>query len=423
MILAVMSLQQWMDIHTVNYGGVRRLSYNSLRASLGHLQMTDIRLLLIVCDWKLVEKYDHFLNIIPSDFGVADELLLIRSVSEESKEAYTEALRRVFRMDIKSHSATQIKMLESTETIVSFTPHLQKIDEFSNLSFYNPGTKFQHYRAWVASHVPIFPSQHTIVMSLGNVIKQDKQKIISLLTPIVLRRLPDADLAKIIAKLSQLIAEQEVGPDGYIYQLQMSFLEESLFDEKMITRIQERIGLHLSSEEFNQIWQITNPSFERFKPLLERVNARAMRRAQYGLECISLTNIKDIRHLIKELRAHDCAFEIKNDQLVGFAGIPLTCSFVDQKTTVDMLRDIVKKVSIVPSFLSAHTSGQAPVHPVYFVSSETNMSENLTAISQISGVTLLLGWDGSPLQEWVNEKLAIEKEAEFTATPYTSLMG
>ena len=121
--------------------------------------------------------------------------------------------------------------------------------------------------------------------------------------------------------------------------------------------------------------------------------------------------------MLHELQRFDQDYVVVNGDLVGFAGLRLSCSYIQQKSIVEMLAGLIASESYPESFLVAQTPQKSSVsHNLYFVSSRVASDPELDAIAALPGVTLLLGWDGSPVQDWVDEqtKEAFSLERQFS---------
>lgn len=408
MILAVMSLQQWMSAHAVTEEGAG-LSFEAMLAALNQIQHTQIKVLLLATKEDEPEKFIELASIyhgitnLDVEGRVSDTLLFIMQVADETEEDYIDAVRRAY---------PRIASVEAPRAIVSFTSLMQKIDEFTNFSFHNPGLDARHYHAWVASYVPIRPTQNTIVMSLGDVVQQDHRKAVAALVTLVSQQNVSADMAEIVPQIARLLTEQEEAPNGYIYQLKMRTMEESVFDERMVALIKQDMNVTLTVDEFNQIWQTSNPDFGRVSSILSKFDAQAIHRARYDFEFVSFTNPKDMHHWLKELQRHDQDYVVVNGELVGFAGLRLSCSYIEQKSTLEMIKAVVAAETYPESFLAAKTPQKSrDSHHVYFVSARKDSNPELDIIGELPGVTVLLGWDGSPVQAWVETQRALELAA------------
>lgn len=387
MILAVMSLRQWIDANEILNREAQTWDIKALRQALNVLELTQIQILLLASDADDMQQFLTWAGTTIKD------ILFVKPVEKDSEEAYTEALRQAYRQ-------------LSPPSIVSFSPYVQQIDEFTHLSFSNPGIMFQHYHAWVDSYLPIHPPQKTIVMCVGEVVKQDRNAAAAALVSILKNKYPDKNQSVVISAMFSLLLEQERGPEGYIYLFKMGFMKESIFDQLMIDYFIKKLDITLTIEEFNQIWQATNPSFPDIQPWLTQIDVQKMRRNGYRFEFMTYSNPKDMRHLLEELQKYDQAYVLAQGDLIGFAGLPLACSFVKQKSTEEMLRDLINETSYSQSYQLAESPKKQSKNPIYYVSSEPLMTEHLEAISQIPNVTVLLGWDGSPIYEWVENSLS-----------------
>ena len=412
MILALMSLQQWMSAHALI--GETGLNHEEMLGALHKLRHTQVKVLLLATEEDNPENFIRVANVYTGisnlDVGecVPDAPLFITQIAEDTEEAYVAAVRRVYPC---------IAAGEAPRAIVSFTSLLQQIPEYTHFSFHNPGLDARHYHAWVDSYLPIHPKQHTIAMVLGEIVQQKHEKAVAALLAFAIKSDPSFAAADLVPQAIDLLKEHETAPSGYIYRLKMRFMEETVFDREMVACIQERLGVVLTVSEFNQIWQTAHPDFRQIESKLNQVNAQAIRQARYDFELVSFTNPKDISHLLHELQRFDQDYVVVNGDLVGFAGLRLSCSYIQQKSIVEMLAGLIASESYPESFLVAQTPQKSSVsHNLYFVSSRVASDPELDAIAALPGVTLLLGWDGSPVQDWVDEqtKEAFSLERQFS---------
>lgn len=393
MILALMSLQQWIDANRLWNEETQSFDADALSEALAVIEITEVKTLVLASDADLMQKFLTF-----SGTSI-NNILYVKPVPNDSEEAYTEAVRQTYRQ-------------LAPRSIVSFNSNLQRIDEFTNFSFCNSGEAFKHYHAWVDSYAPVHPSKNTIVMPIGEIVKQNRRAAAEVLLPIIANRYPDMDKGAVIRDVFAALIAHEQAPDGYIYKFKMGFMEESFFDKCMIEYFSTKFSISLTIDEFNQIWQATNPNFADIQPLLEQINARELRYAGYRFEFVAYTNPKDMRHLLQELIQNNQAYILDNGQLMGFAGLPLSCSFIKQNTVKEMIQNLIEEKSYSQTFQLAESPQKLPKHNIYYVTSANDMNENLEAISQMPRVTVLLGWDGSPVHEWVDTY-----QAEYTRSP------
>lgn len=382
MILALMSLQQWIDANRLWNEETQTFDATALREALEVIAITEVKTLVLASDADLMQQFLTFAGTCIND------ILYVKPVPNDSEEAYTEAVRQTYRQ-------------LTPRSMVSFNSNLQRIDEFANFSFCNSGEAFKHYHAWVDSYAPVHPSKHTVVMPIGEIVKQNRPAAANVLLPIITARYPQMDKNTVISAVFTAIMDQERGPEGYIYKFKMGFMEESFFDQCMIEYFSAQLGISITIDEFNQIWQATNPNFADIQPLLDQVNARELRCAGYRFEFVAYTNRKDMRHLLEELIQNNQAYVLDNDQLMGFAGLPLSCGFIKQNTVQDMIQNLIEEKSYTQTFQLAESPKKLPKHNIYYVTSAKDMNEDLEAIGQMPGVTVLLGWDGSPVHKWV----------------------
>lgn len=390
MILAVMSLQQWIDANHLMDDATQTLQIDALHSALTTLQTTQIRILLLCSDEALFRQFMAFISSQITLRETAETTLLPRQILDDTQDSYVEAIRAIHRQDLDARS------------VVSFISSVQLIDEFTNLSYHNPGQHFQHYHAWVESYLPIFPKKHTIVMFAGEVVPQDRAKAINVFLPIAeQQKRPNSNLHSLLVKMQQLFVEQEIGPHGHIYQFKMGMIEESIFDTKMIDCIKIQLEINLTGDQFNQIWQATNPDFSEIETGLRQVGAQKLRRNGYDLEFVSYTNPKDMARLANELKQHDQAYVLAKGQLIGLGGVRLSCSFLEQKTQLEMIQDIVSHTSYAHSMWLVQSPHKSRAQSVYFVTSAPTLPESVKAINEMPNAHVLLGWDGSPLDEWI----------------------
>ena len=394
MILAVMSLRQWMEANKILNVETQTLDYDALRAALDVLEITQIQILLLASN---ADDMQQFLTFAGSSIS---NILYVKPVADDSEETYTEAVRQAHRQ-------------LAPRSVVSFSPYLQQIPEFTHLSFANPGQSFQYYFQWVDSYLPVHPTQKTIVMAVGEVVRQDRSAAAPVLSDILAIKNIGADISDLVAKMFSLILEQEHGPEGYIYQFKMGFMAEEIFDQRMIDSFAEKLGIQLSIEEFNQIWQATNPTFSEIQPLLSQIDAQELQRNGYSMVFLAYTNRKDMRRLHEELQQHDQAYVSVNGDLIGFAGVPLACSFMKQNSTLEMLQEVTTENSYPQSYQLAESPKKMPQRPIYWVSSELTLTEKLAAINAMPNVSVCLGWDGSSLHEWIEQNSANVAEEQF----------
>lgn len=383
--LAIMSLEQFIQAHSLKDPETDQFKFGALRIALQNLALADIQILVISENPQLLQT---FIVYAKQSISVLNTENFDSNASILASVSITDPVMLV--REAHRHIAPTIA--------VSFFDSLQQIDEFEHLNFHNPGRLFQHYHAWIESQVPIHPCRRKLLMSVGELVPQDQSKIVEALS-LVYQRVKTSNsisLRALIAKIGALIAEQETEPNGHIYRLKMGFLEENLFDARMIESLREQTGIVFTTEEFNQIWQATNPDYAQIQERLARVNMKLLREHGFDFECVGFTNIKDMRHLLEELQAHDAAYVLAKGQLVGFAGLRLSCSFIEQKTRVEMLADAVKYAGYGRSFLDMQSSAQARTPATFFVSSGSDLSE----IQAVKGMNALPNWDGSPLHIW-----------------------
>lgn len=390
MILAVMSLQQWIDANHLMDDATQTLQFDALHSALSLLQTTQICILLLCSDSALFRQFMAFIGSQSTLRQAAETTLLPRQILDNTQDWYVEAIRAIHRQDLDARS------------VVSFISSVQQIDEFTHLSYHNPGQYFQHYHAWVDSYLPIFPKKCTIVMFAGEVVPQDRAKAINVFLPIAeQQKKPNSNLHILIVQMQSLFALQEIAPHGHVHQFKMGFIDDSTFDTRMIACIKEQLGIDLSISQFNQIWQAANPDFSEIETGLRQVDAEKLRRNGYDLEFVSYTNPKDMARLADELKQHDQAYVLAKGQLIGLAGLRLSCSFLEQKTQLEMIQDIVSHTSYAHSMQLVHSSHKSRAQSVYFVTSAPTLPESLKALNDMPNVHVLLGWDGSPLDEWI----------------------
>lgn len=384
MILAVMSLRQWIEANNLWDEETQTFNENLLREALIVLEITQVKILLLASNQEEMQQFLTVSGTVPG------ETVYVKPVANDTEQSYVDAVRQAYRQ-------------LTPRAVVSFIPNLQRIEEFSNFSFCNSGQSYQHYHAWVDSYAPVHPSKNIIVMPVGEIVKQNRAALASVLLPILEKRCPDMEKNDALRLVFKIITEHEQGPEGYIYKFKMGFMEESVFDQCMIDAFSAS-GIPIIVEEFNRIWQATNPDFSSIKPWLDKIDARELRRAGYRFEAVGYTNPKDMHHLLDELRHHDQAYVLENGQLMGFAGLPLSCSYIKQNTVLEMIADLLNERSYSQTFQLAESPKKIPSQPIYYVTSATEMNENLAAIAGMQGVNVLLGWDGSPVHEWVTNQ-------------------
>lgn len=275
--------------------------------------------------------------------------------------------------------------------IISCLNTIQRMDDIPDLCYHNPGKQMQHVHAlMIEAHLPIYPVRQKWVMSLGDIVTQDRRKAMRLLFPL----LQEHNIPKFLAFLNQ---QEEQG--GLIHQFKMGFMDESTFDAKMLDGIQEKTGLSLSVEQFNEIWQSMNPSFQEVASTLEVLNANELRKQGHELKIISYTNCKDIRHWQQELYENDQAYALHNGHLVGFAGFELACSYVEHKSKPELVEDCMIRAHHSHRF--AYASAHAAPSVIY-VTSSAAMDSELQKIADIPGVEVQTNWDKStPLCGWL----------------------
>jgi hypothetical protein len=394
MILAVMTLEQWIEANNLHAHETLEQRQQALSAALERLQTTDTQHLLLVQDSESLAEFmtyaqQHVSVVGRDDFDPKAHLIVSERFDLNEGEQIREAHRHI-----------------SPKSIVSFVHAVQHIDEFDNLSFYNPGEDFQHYHAWVQANLPIHPSRRMMVMAVGEIVQQDLGKMADALLPILEKKDLQTQHATILAKLGALIARQEAGPDGVIYNLKMGKVETKYFDMQMVTMIHQEVGLQVTLDEFEAVWQATNPAYSQIEEKLQGVDAQAIRAAGYDFELIGYTNEKDMSHLLKELQKHDAAYHVAKGQLIGFAGLRLACSYVEQKSVQEMLNDLMSRVTYPASYLMSQTPQKTRSQPVYYVSSKSQVDNK-------PGMTNLIGWNGSSVQIWANEQIEAQEQDDL----------
>ncbi len=312
-----------------------------------------------------------------AECGVASKVLIATSMHMQTIE-HPDTLRQALR-----HFPLEGEIISCLNTI-------QRMDDIPDLRYHNPGKHMQHVRAlMIESHLPIYPVRQKWVMSLGDIVTQDRRKAMKVLFPL----LQEHAIPHLIAFLNQ---QEEQG--GLIYQFKMGFMDEATFDQKMLDGIQETTGLCLSLDQLNEIWQAMNPSFQEIVSTLDVLNANELRKQGHELKIISYTNCKDMRHWQQELHQNDQAYELHNGHLVGFAGFELACSFVQHKSKSELVEDCMIRAhhSHRFAYASAHA---APL--VIYVTSRATMDADLKKIADIPGIEVRMSWDKStPLYSW-----------------------
>ncbi|HVT62345.1 MAG TPA: hypothetical protein VHD33_02510, partial [Legionellaceae bacterium] len=287
-------------------------------------------------------------------------------------------LQTIEHQETVREAARYISMPMSRD-IISFIDTVQTMEELPNLRYHNPGKEMQHYFAFLSSQLPIYPIRQTLLMCLGDVVQQDRSKMLP-------------ELRKIfhptqIAQLLGFISAQEA-KDGLIYRFKMGIMDEETFDIQMIEAIAKLTQVTLSEETFNTIWQTMNPSFGEISQALKNLDAEKLREKGYELKFISYTNPKDIKRLREELHRHDQPYVMAHGHLIGFAGFDLTCSYVEQKSTLELIQDFLPKKPLSSAFTYGNQASPKPI----FISLAPAEHSDLRAIEALDGVIVQRGF-------------------------------
>ncbi|PJD93417.1 MAG: hypothetical protein CK424_02510 [Legionella sp.] len=257
-----------------------------------------------------------------------------------------------------------------------------------NLSYHNPGKTMQHAHALIQSLKPIHPAKQKLVMSLGEIVRQDRRKAMALFLPLI----PEE-------RISALMLFLKDAEHSWIKSFKEGAMTEEAFDAQMIADIKDCTGVELSVETFNSIWAAMNPSFEEVVATLMTLNVDELRQQGYELKIVSYTNLKDIRHWQQELEKNDQAYVLHKGHLVGFSGFELVCSYQVKQNKHQLFRSCVEKRPHSPTFSFASTDGASPV---WYITSAPSTHSDVCDINAIEGIEVKADWDGqTSLSTWL----------------------
>lgn len=173
------------------------------------------------------------------------------------------------------------------------------------------------------------------IMSLGEIVTPSFDKGVTVLAEIVSKK-KQSEIKKLKQEIQSVIQENT----DAVLEFKKGSSEEN-FDKLLIEALQKKLGVEITSEEFNKGWAAMNPTYSDYQSVLEAAIAFHKKENQ-ELILISYTNIKDLRQLSNELEKHNIAHERDNKgNLCAIAGIKLHATYVHQCDKADLIKKII----------------------------------------------------------------------------------
>ena len=264
------------------------------------------------------------------------------------------------------------------------------------------------------------------IVSLGEVVTQNQMKTLNALATAINSENPRSAMGA-LGKILQHIDTQHS-----LDMFKQGMKSEEDFTLEMIAKIKEETGVELSVDDFDKAWDAMNPDFADFSPVLLDILNQNL--DSQKIVFVSYTNVKDMKHLIKELDAHGMAYtrDKINGELNSIGGVSLYLSYSEKKSKAEIILQIVKTMMnaslITESALNEFTffgkgdsSNDQPLDIKYVCSTPGITDPVLLSLDEKNRVEVKEAIDSEEIEvlHWNKKEKQVFSEAIKTTTVYS----